>query len=466
MESGLKIIKIESEVDELIAHCKKTGYCSNDYETTCEKVYEASEYPLILGVAFQSGFSWVIPLGHSESPFKKIWEKVLIKFGKEVIENPDIVKICWNAKFEYKWWKRYGITMQGRVFDGMLAKYLLNEERPSDLKSMVNRYLPEFGGYELNLKGRKWAEIPMEELSLYCGIDADATLRLMLFFETKLIKLGFYNLFRNMMMMATRVLAESELHGMKIDKKYLKSLVHSYGEKLDKCDADLRDIKLIKRYEIERTKLARQKLITIVKNEIDDLNDEINKAKKDKLSPKEFVAFASKRQKRISNLEQKVNDYLQNKFTTKKDLSQFEPLNFNSPKQLIELLFESEEGFKFKVVKYTVDKKTKKETDSPSTDEDVLTQLKPKDKTGFIDLLLTHRELSKLYSTYILGMYEKLSTESIIHTSFLLHGTVTGRLCLSRDCILYTRGGGLRLGNIIPKNNPCYKQGVGKNGRG
>jgi DNA polymerase I-like protein with 3'-5' exonuclease and polymerase domains len=183
-------------------------------------------------------------------------------------------------------------------------------------------------------------------------------------------------------------------------------LVKTYADKLEQCEKDLRNLKIIKRYEIKKTEYIKQKFIRELKNKLEEKVSEKVK----------------------SNIEQKINDCIAGRFTTKKDLEKFEPLNFSSPNQMIELLFTSEYGFEFKIVKYTIDKKTKKETDRPSTDEDVLTQLKPKDKSGFIELLLNHRELSKLYSTYILGIYEKLSTDAVIHTSFLLHGTVTGRL--------------------------------------
>jgi DNA polymerase-1 len=124
-------------------------------------------------------------------------------------------------------------------------------------------------------------------------------------------------------------------------------------------------------------------------------------------------------------LEKKIADINSGKFTKKEAPKE---LNLNSPAQMIDLFFNSEYGFKFKVKKYTKDKKTKKETKTPSTDEEALTLLKDKDKTGFIDGLLKHRELQKLYSTYIIGIDNILSDQQRVHSSFLIHGTVTGRL--------------------------------------
>ena len=68
-----------------------------------------------------------------------------------MVENPNITKVGWNLKFDLQIFELYGIYVRGTVLDGMLMKYLLNEEKPNDLKSMVRRYLPEHGDYELSL---------------------------------------------------------------------------------------------------------------------------------------------------------------------------------------------------------------------------------------------------------------------------------------------------------------------------
>lgn len=77
-------------------------------------------------------------------------------------------------------------------------KYLLNEEKPNDLKSMVRRYLPEHGDYEKAEKFDKipWDKKPLEPLCKYGCQDTDYTLRLAMFFESKLIEIGMYPLFR------------------------------------------------------------------------------------------------------------------------------------------------------------------------------------------------------------------------------------------------------------------------------
>ncbi len=417
-----EIIQSWSELKELVRCCKLTGYASTDFETWGTNAMYPGSYPTILGVSFQPGSAWIIPLNHYDSPFRKHkeWIKVLKYFGKEVIENSDIIKIGQNIQFELNWWSKYGITMSGRVFDTMLAKYMLDEERPHGLKEMVARFLPEYAGYDLpGQPGPKaeverviefWSNVPLEDLSPYCALDADLTLRLWIFFERRLIDNNFYPFFRNMMMMASRVLAEASYRGMIIDRNYLHDLVDDYKIKIEECEKEIRHNPIIKRYEKAKLKASKKLMINQVKEEIKELSKE------------------SGNERMIKNREDKVSRYIAGDFQTKKELEMIAPTNFNSSTQMIDLLFESKYGFCFEVIKYTTDKKTKQETDRPSTDESVLLELEVEDDSGFVTNLLKLRNLTKLNSTYVVGMWERLNSNNKIHGSFLLHGTVTGRL--------------------------------------
>lgn len=420
MDYKYKFVENWTELHQLVAYCKQTGYASTDFETSGTNAMYPGSYPTILGVSFQPGSAWIIPLGHKESPFINEWESVLEYFGREIIENPDIVKIGQNIKYEINWWRKYGIIMIGRVFDTMLAKYLLDEERPHGLKEMVTRFLPEYSGYDLPGQPSSkagvdrmiefWSNIPIDDLSKYCALDADLTFRLWVFFERRLIDNNFYTLFRNMMMMASRVLAEVEWRGMVIDKDYLLDLVDKYKIKIEECEHRLRSLPVIGRYGKSRLRDIKKKMVQDIRDKIEELEKE---------GGNEVM---------IKNREEKISRYIAGDYTTKKEQEMLEPVNFNSPKQMIDLLFKSPKGFEFNVVKYTEDKKTKKKTNTPSTDEEVLLELKNLDDTGFIKNLLELRGLTKLNSTYVQGMWERLNSNNKIHGSFLLHGTVTGRL--------------------------------------
>ena len=152
MFTRYKIIRSFSDLKKLVKACSITGYASVDFETNGEKIYRDNFKPTILSVTFQVGSGVSIPLQHFDESLKHLqdgeWLKWLKYFGRKVIENPNITKVAWNWKFDNQIFQLFGIYARGTVIDGMLAKYILNEERPNGLKDMVRRYLPEFSDYE------------------------------------------------------------------------------------------------------------------------------------------------------------------------------------------------------------------------------------------------------------------------------------------------------------------------------
>ena len=413
METKYKIITNKQELKKLIQCCKQTGYASVDFETNAELLYNKSFKPTILSVTFQPGFGCSIPLDHFET--KKYtskgwnWKKMLRKFGEEVIENPNVVKVAWNYKFDDQIFQKYNIYYRGVCLDGMLAKYLLNEEKPNDLKSMVRRYLPEYGDYEKQDKFDKipWDKKEMEPLCHYGCQDTDYTLRLMLFFEKKLIDLGLYNTYRNLIMTASRVLTSVEKNGLYVDRAFNQELLDSYLPKIEAAKEAIYNLPKVKKF----TKLYNQskieKYIAKLEEEIENLDPRVDKRK-------------------IQSREQKIANIRAGVFTTKKALELIRPVSLGSSVDLPQLMY-SEEGFNFEVIK-------KNDSGKPSTDEETLTNLrltvkKPDSpKAVFLDSLLELRGLKKMYKTYIEGWHEKTQDDDRLHGRFLIHGTTSGRL--------------------------------------
>lgn len=413
METKYKIITNKQELKKLIQCCKQTGYASVDFETNAEPLYNKGFKPTILSVTFQPGFGCSIPLDHFET--KKYtskgwnWKKMLRKFGEEVIENPNVVKVAWNYKFDDQIFQKYNIYYRGVCLDGMLAKYLLNEEKPNDLKSMVRRYLPEYGDYEKQDKFDKipWDKKEMEPLCHYGCQDTDYTLRLMLFFEKKLIDLGLYNTYRNLIMTASRVLTSVEKNGLYVDRAFNQELLDSYLPKIEAAKEAIYNLPKVKKF----TKLYNQskieKYIAKLEEEIENLDPRVDKRK-------------------IQSREQKIANIRAGVFTTKKELELIRPVSLGSSVDLPQLMY-SEEGFNFEVIK-------KNDSGKPSTDEETLTNLrltvkKPDSpKAVFLDSLLELRGLEKMYKTYIEGWHEKTQDDDRLHGRFLIHGTTSGRL--------------------------------------
>lgn len=415
MQTRYVIIKNKRMLKKVIELCKYTGYASVDYETDGSPIYNKGFKPTILSVSWMPGFGASIPLDHFEtkdytSPGWN-WKKMLKKFGEEVIENYEITKVAWNWKFDDQINQKYQIFYRGTCLDGMLAKYLLNEEKPNDLKSMVRRYLPEYGNYEKQDAFDKipWDKKELDPLCHYGCQDTDYTLRLMIFFEKKLIDLGLYSTFRNLIMSASRVLTSVEKNGLYLDREFNNQLLETYKPKIDAARQAIYDLPRVKKFEKKYNQEKIDKYIQSIEAELEEL---------DYNDPKDKRKIVSREQK-ISNIKAGI-------FTTKKEQELIRPINLGSPVDLPALMY-SEEGFHFEVIKNN-------ESGKPSTDEETLTNLrltvkKPDSpKAIFLDRLLELRGLEKMYKTYIEGWNEKVQDDDRLHGRFLIHGTTSGRL--------------------------------------
>lgn len=413
MKTRYHIIKSYGELEKLVEACLKTGYASVDFETNAEPIYNDTFKPTILSVTFQPGSGISIPLQHfecSESHINKTWLEWLTYFGRNVIENPNVVKIAWNWKFDNQIFQRYNIYSRGTVIDGMLAKYLLNEERPNGLKDMVRRFLPEFSDYEKynSFDSIPWSKKPLKKLCEYGCMDTDFTFRLSIFFESFLIKKGFYNLYRNLIMPASKVLQSAEKNGLPFDVELNVKLREKYNNLINEYNTKLRSIRTVQRYQNYIIKKRKEDYIETLESEIEELREE-------------------GKDRQVKTREQKLSRIIAGEYTTKAELKLIEEVNFSSQKQMVDLLYNSNHGFKLPIIAYTVDKH-KKPTNNPSTSEDTLIKLKEHDKSGFIDTLLNLRGVQTINSTFIVGLGDLVQSDGGVHPTFLIHGTVSGRL--------------------------------------
>lgn len=411
------------EVRQLIKACKKAGYCCNDFETNAQPIYTNGFRITILSISFMPGFGCAIPLDHFQADeyyaskgihnfgrAKRL--KALRKIGHELIENPKIVKCAWNFKFDGQIWEHIlKIFYRGVLLDGMLMKYILNEDKPHDLKEMVRRYLPDVGDYE---KAEKFDKIPWDKkelipLCFYGCQDTDYTLRLCLFFEKKLIDLGFYNVYRNLFATASRVLTSVEKCGLYLDTAFNESLLTSYKDKIDAARETVMNLPRVQKF----SRLYSQEKIEAYLQKIQDEIDEL-----DYDDPKDARKIKS-REDKIANIRAGI-------FTTKTEKALLDPPNLNSNVTLPMLMFTHPRGFKFPVLKTT-------DSGTPSTDEDTLIQLRltvkepNSPKAIFLDKLLELRGLEKMYKTYILGWHEKVQDDACLHGRINIHGTDSNR---------------------------------------
>lgn len=415
MRTKYRIIRNYDELDRLINLCITLGIACIDFETNGEKIHNKSFKPTILSVTCQPGFGCSIPLWHPETKnyTDKGWSPriALKRFSRRVIENRQVCKVAWNAKFDFAIFQLFGYFYRGTLLDGMLAKYLLNEEKPNDLKSMVARYIPEAAGYEADKGFDKipWDKKPLEQLCRYGCQDTDYSMRLMIFFENKLISNGLYSLYRNMIMAASRVLQTVEFNGLYLDRAFNQKLLSEYEPKIKHALETCLNLPKVQKFKHWFNGQKIKAYIRKIEVELEDL---------DPNDPKDKRKIASREQK-IANISAGI-------FTTKKELELVREINLGSPIDLRALMF-TKEGFNMKPIK---------ETDSgkPSTDEESLVELRLKVKNPespkaiFLDSLLELRGLEKMYTTYILGWSEKVQDDDCLHGRFQIQGTTSGRL--------------------------------------
>lgn len=447
MRSSYYIVKSLEEVKKVIQSCKETGYCCFDYETNAQPLYMHTFTPTLLSISFQAGSSVQIPLDHFERDKYTDgfdWKKALQMVGKELFQNLKVTKIAWNAKFDDQINKKFGIQCKGTLLDGMLAKYILNEEKPNGLKEMVARYLPGFAGYqkENNLDKMDWDKKPLDLLSKYAGMDTDCTLRLTLFFEKKLIDLGMYNILRNLYMPASRLLTEVEANGLYLDRGFNQQLLAEYEPKIQAARDTIYSLPRVQKFNKIYIQGKVQAYLDQLQRELDELDPD---------NPKD--------KRKISSRETKIANIRAGIFITQKEQDLIKPINLNSNKDLPALMY-SKEGLNLPIIAYT--QQNYKDTDKPSTAEDTLVELrlrikKPDSpKAVFLDKLLELRGLEKMYKTYILGWSEKVQDDNCLHGRFLLNGTTSGRLsCISGDSIILTNEG------EIPIRDLEYASGLG-----
>lgn len=402
--------KTRKQVKRLVKYIKETRVCSFDFETTEEKYWQPEGHITTVAISFQPHSSYVIPLFHKDSPISEseaLW--IMHYLNEHVWSNPDIIKIAQNLKFEHKWLKRYGCELRGRLFDTMVAKYYLDENTRMGLKEQVAAIIPDWAGYDDAVDVAKkqykgWRNIPLDILGPYNALDSDLTLRLMIYYHNRLIANNFYQLFRNLRMMASVVLAESEFHGFHVNRRYLYDQAEAYLDKIEKKKEEILRLPRVRKYVNSKNRKAIKALRRSIEREIEELSED-------------YKTNALK----IANKQKKLLAIAAEKFT-KSEAKKF-GLNLGSPNQLIDMFYESDKGFDFPIVERT-------ETGNPSTGESALLKLKAKgyNKGGFIDKLLELRGLEKLHSTYLEGMKENLDENDYVHANYKIAHTVTHRL--------------------------------------
>ncbi|MEC7247316.1 MAG: DNA polymerase I, partial [Bacteroidota bacterium] len=193
-----------------------------DTETTSLNEMEAELIGISFSWKYETGYFVLIP---NDSEGKNLFIETLKKF----FENENIEKIGQNIKYDFKVLKKYGIELKGKLFDTMLAHYLINPDARHNLETLSKNYL----GYKMipitKLIGKKgknqlsMIDVPIDDLCEYAVEDADITFQLKNILEKKLYELNQKSLFEHVEIPLIKVLSYMELEGINIDVSFLNN---------------------------------------------------------------------------------------------------------------------------------------------------------------------------------------------------------------------------------------------------
>ena len=218
----------------------QTSVCF-DTETTGLDALHAE----LVGISFsyEKGKGFYIPFPENQTEAQSLIEKLVPFF-----ENENIEKIGQNLKYDLKVLSNYGITVKGKLFDTMIAHYLINPDMRHNMDILSETYLkyaPQSIEVLIGKKGKNqksMRDVPLEEIKEYAVEDADVTLQLAEIFNTELDKTHTKKLFEEIEIPLVTVLASMEKEGINLDVPFLQSLSKELGDDIAKLESRIYEI--------------------------------------------------------------------------------------------------------------------------------------------------------------------------------------------------------------------------------
>lgn len=233
-----KLVENEEELRHLCDFFITKESVSIDTETTSTDAISAELVGLSFSVEEKKAFYVAIPANYEEA-------LKIVQIFKPLYESDKIMKIGQNIKYDYEVLTRYGVTLQGKMFDTMIAHYLIQPELHHNMDYMAETLL----GYQtihieelLGPKGKKqknMRDLSPTDIYEYAAEDADITLRLKNVLEPRLKELGVEELFWNIEMPLVRVLADMELNGVCLDTEALQDTSKIFTERMKQYEQEI-----------------------------------------------------------------------------------------------------------------------------------------------------------------------------------------------------------------------------------
>ena len=216
---------------------KQTSVCF-DTETTSINPIVAE----LVGIAFswEAGKGFYMPFPENRDEAQQLIEQLRPFFEAEHIQ-----KIGQNLKYDIKVLRKYDIKVKGKLFDTMLAHYLINPDMRHSMDVLAETYLNYSPISIETLIGKKgknqgnMRDVPLELQTEYAAEDADITLQLKEHFEKELGEANTQTLFETIEVLLLRVLADMELEGINLDTDFLKTLSVQLDQDIKQLEAQI-----------------------------------------------------------------------------------------------------------------------------------------------------------------------------------------------------------------------------------
>ena len=227
-----QLIDNKQEAVELYDFLRTKKNLSLDTETTSTNAIEAELVGLSFAVTENEAYYVAIPANRQEA-------LEYVDIFKPIYEDPEILKIGQNIKYDYMVLRNYGVDLQGRMFDTMLAHYVIQPELQHNMDYMAETLLNYQTVHIEELIGPKgknqknMRDLSPQEVYEYAAEDADITLRLKNVLEPHLKEVGAERLFWDIEMPLVKVLADMELNGVRLDTQQLKLTQQTFTERMN-----------------------------------------------------------------------------------------------------------------------------------------------------------------------------------------------------------------------------------------
>lgn len=233
-----KLVETEEDIHNLVTVVKNYKTVCFDTETTSTNALDAEIVGLSLSM--KEGEAFYIPM-----PAEKEYATTRLELLREIFENEEIEKVGQNIKYDITILANYGIEVKGKLFDTMIAHYVLQPELYHGMDYLAEIYLDydtikieELIG-EKGKNQKSMRDVAPEKVCDYACEDADVTLKLKNILEKEIKKEGLEELFYNIEMPLVPVLAYMERNGARIDTAALKETSTLFGKRLNDIEEDI-----------------------------------------------------------------------------------------------------------------------------------------------------------------------------------------------------------------------------------